>query len=81
MNIIMNNSAKNALLKMVSKKIGVDANKLQKDLENGDLSSVMSGMSDEDNKNLQNALSNPEKMKKIFESKEAQELMKKFQSK
>ncbi len=77
----MNNSAKNALLKMVSKKIGVDANKLQKDLENGDLSSVMSGMSDEDNKNLQNALSNPEKMKKIFESKEAQELMKKFQSK
>ncbi len=77
----MNELGKNALLKMAGKKLGLNPNQLKSDLEKGDLTAVTKGMSKEESDKLKKVLSDPTMTKKIFESKEAQELMKKLSGK
>ena len=79
----MNMSPKgmDALINLVSKKMGTSSESLKKDLQSGDISNLTKGMNNDDAQKLKEALSNKELTQKIMSSPEAQELMKKLQGK
>lgn len=77
----LNPKQADALLKMVSKKVGTSPDELKKDLEKGDLRRLTKGMSKEENEKLQQTIQNKALMEKVFSSPEAQDLMKKLSGK
>ena len=84
----MNNSSKNSgkidpdklsgLLNVVSKKIGVPADKLRSELEAGKFDSALSAMSGSDAAKFRQAVNNPQLVEKMMSSPQAKALYKKL---
>lgn len=68
-----------SMLEAVSKKLGITPQKLKEAIDKGDLSIALSNMSEKDAKKLSAILSDPQLMKKIMNSKQAQEIKKNMQ--
>ena len=76
-----NNKALDAMLGVVSKKLGTSPEALKSNLESGNVDNVMQGMSKEDAEKLRLALNNKTLQEKIMNSPEAQDLMRKLSKK
>ena len=74
----MNQKSMDALLNMVSKKMGTTPDKLKNDIQSGNLNQLTNGMSQEESAKLKQVLSNKELTEKIASSPEAQALIKKL---
>ncbi len=70
-----------ALINMVSKKMGTSSDSLKKDLQSGNIDNLTKGMNNNDAQKLKEALSNKELTQKVMSSPEAQALMRKLQGK
>lgn len=68
----------NGLLEAVSKKIGVPAEKLKKELESGKFDSAISAMNKNDAVKFQQAVNNPKLVEKMMSTPQAQALYKKL---
>lgn len=68
----------NGLLEAVSKKIGVPAEKLKKELESGKFDSAISAMNKNDAAKFQQAVNNPKLIEKMMSTPQAQALYKKL---
>ena len=68
----------NGLLEAVSKKIGVPAEKLKKELEAGKFDSAISAMNKNDATKFQQAVNNPKMIEKMMSTPQAQALYKKL---
>lgn len=77
----MNQKSIDALINMVSKKMGTSSDELKKDLQKGNINKLTKGMSAEDSSKLKQALANKDLTQKILSSPEAQELMRKLSGK
>ncbi|MCH5325085.1 MAG: hypothetical protein J1E39_07710 [Eubacterium sp.] len=66
----------NSLLEAVSQKLGTTPDKLREALNSGDLSKAIGNMSEKDAQKLNSVLKNPELVKKVMNSKQAQEIRK-----
>lgn len=77
----MNQKNIDALINMVSKKMGTSSDELKKDLQKGNINKLTKGMSAEDSAKLKQALANKDLTQKILSSPEAQELMRKLSGK
>lgn len=75
----MNNM--NVMLEAVSKKLGTTPEKLREALQTGDFSKAMENMNPKDAAKLNAVLNNPELVKKIVNSKKAQELKNQMENK
>lgn len=71
---------KQAMLNVVSKKVGMSPQELQKQLESGKLDGAMKGLSPQDSQKLANALSNPAMAQRILATPQAQEIIRKLKS-
>ena len=71
----------NGLLEAVSKKIGIPADKLRKELEAGKFDSAISAMNKNDAMKFQQAVNNPKIIEKMMSTPQAQELYKKLSGK
>lgn len=69
----------NALLEAVSKKLGTTPEKLREALQTGDMSKAMENMSPKDAQKLNAVLNNPELIKKMMNTKQAQDIKKSMQ--
>ena len=81
--IYMNNMdqrSKQKMLGVVSAKLGMSPQELQKQLESGKLDAAMKGLSAQDSAKLMNALSNPAMAQRILATPQAQEIIKKLKS-
>ena len=67
-----------ALLNIVSKKIGVPSEKLKKELEEGKFDSALSAMSPNDAAKFQQAVNNPQIVEKMMSSPQAKALYEKL---
>ncbi|MCR5707781.1 MAG: hypothetical protein K6G82_05860 [Ruminococcus sp.] len=80
----MNNSSKidpdklSGLLNVVSKKIGVPADKLRSELEAGKFDNALSAMSGSDAAKFRQAVNNPQLVEKMMSSPQAKALYKKL---
>jgi hypothetical protein len=68
----------NALLDVVSKKIGVPPEKLKSELESGKFDSAISAMSQKDAARFQQAVKNPKLVDKLMSTPQAKALYKKL---
>ncbi|MCM1314565.1 MAG: hypothetical protein NC040_10930, partial [Muribaculaceae bacterium] len=68
----------NGLLDAVSKKIGVPAEKLRKELEAGKFDSALSAMNKNDAAKFQQAMNNPKLIEKMMSTPQAQAIYKKL---
>ncbi|MDE5556714.1 MAG: hypothetical protein K2J32_03310 [Ruminococcus sp.] len=68
----------NGLLEAVSKKIGIPAEKLKKELEAGKFDSAISSMNKNDAVKFQQAVNNPKLIEKMMSTPQAQALYKKL---
>ncbi len=66
----------NSLLETVSARLGTTPEKLREALNSGDLSKAIGNMSEKDAQKLNAVLKNPELVKKVMNSKRAQEIRK-----
>lgn len=69
----MNNNI-DSLLDTVSKKLGITPHKLREAMQKGDLSIALQNMPEKDAKKLKSILGNPELIKKMMNTAQAQEL-------
>lgn len=69
----MNNNI-DSLLDTVSKKLGITSQKLREAMQKGDLSIALQNMPEKDSKKLKSILGNPELIKKMMNTAQAQEL-------
>lgn len=69
----MNNNI-DSLLDTVSKKLGITPQKLKEAMQKGDLSIALQNMPEKDAKKLKSILGNPELIKKMMNTAQAQEL-------
>ncbi len=69
----MNNNI-DSLLDTVSKKLGITSQKLREAMQKGDLSIALQNMPEKDAKKLKSILGNPELIKKMMNTAQAQEL-------
>lgn len=69
----MNNNI-DSLLDTVSKKLGITPQKLREAMQKGDLSIALQNMPEKDSKKLKSILGNPELIKKMMNTAQAQEL-------
>ena len=76
----MDPKAMQGMLKVVSSKLGMSPQELQKQLESGKLDGAMKGLSPQDSAKLMNALSNPAMAQRILSTPQAQELIKKLKN-
>jgi len=67
-----------AMLSTVSGKLGISPEKLKEALKTGDISMALQNMPKKDAEKLKAILGNPEMMKKVMNSKQAQEIKKNF---
>lgn len=65
-----------SMLDAVSKKLGITPQKLKEAMQKGDISIALQNMPEKDAKKLKSILGNPEMIKKIMNSAQAQELKK-----
>lgn len=65
-----------SMLDAVSKKLGITPQKLKEAMQKGDLSIALQNMPEKDAKKLKSILGNPEMIKKMMNSAQAQELKK-----
>ena len=72
------NSNIDAILITVSKKLGVTPEKLKEALKTGDVSKALENMPPKDAEKLKAILNNPEMVKKVMNSRQAQDLKKKL---
>lgn len=77
----MNQKTMDALLDMVSKKMGTSPEKLKQGIQSGNMNQLTQGMSAEEAAKFKQILSNKELAQKIASSPEAQDLMKKMSGK
>ena len=63
-----------SLLDTVSKKLGITPQKLREAMQKGDLSIALQNMPEKDAKKLKSILGNPELIKKMMNTAQAQEL-------
>lgn len=70
------NSNIDAILNTVSSKLGITPEKLKEALKTGDVSKALENMPPKDAEKLRAILDNPEMVKKVMSSKQAQELKK-----
>ncbi|MBE6879542.1 MAG: hypothetical protein E7490_01730 [Ruminococcaceae bacterium] len=66
------------MLSTVSGKLGISPEKLKEALKTGDISMALQNMPKKDAEKLKAILGNPEMMKKVMNSKQAQEIKKNF---
>lgn len=66
----------NLLLKMAGKQLNIDPNTLRQQLENGDLSSVNANISTQMQQQINDVLSNPQKLQQIVSQTDLQQLLK-----
>ncbi len=66
------------MLSTVSSKLGISPEKLKEALKTGDISMALQNMPKKDAEKLKAILGNPEMMKKVMNSKQAQEIKKNF---
>ena len=71
----------NAMLEAVSKKLGTTPEKLNEALKTGDISKAIENMPKKDAEKLNAVLNNPKLLKKIMNSKQAQEIKKSMNQK
>lgn len=71
----------NGLLEAVSKKIGIPAEKLKKELEAGKFDSAISAMNKNDAVKFQQVVNNPKLVEKMMSTPQAQALYKKLSGK
>ncbi len=76
----MDPKAMQGMLKVVSSKLGMSPQELQKQLESGKLDGAMKGLSPQDSAKLMNALSNPAMAQRILSTPQAQEIIKKLKN-
>lgn len=76
----MDPKAMQGMLKVVSSKLGMSPQELQKQLESGKLDGAMKGLSPQDSAKLMNALSNPTMAQRILSTPQAQEIIKKLKN-
>lgn len=69
----MNNNI-DSLLDTVSKKLGITPQKLREAMQKGELSIALQNMPEKDAKKLKSILGNPELIKKMMNTAQAQEL-------
>lgn len=69
----MNNNI-DSLLDTVSKKLGITPQKLREAMQKGDLSIALQNMPEKDAKKLKSILGNPELIKKMMNTAQAQKL-------
>ena len=69
----MNNNI-DSLLDTVSKKLGITPQKLREAMQKGDISIALQNMPEKDAKKLKSILGNPELIKKMMNTAQAQEL-------
>lgn len=69
----MNNNI-DSLLDTVSKKLGITPQKLREAMQKGDLSIALQNMPEKDAKKLKSIIGNPELIKKMMNTAQAQEL-------
>ena len=67
-----------ALLKVVSSKLGTSPDKLKSELENGKFDSALNGMNSNDAAKFQQVLQNPKLMEQFMSAPQAQALYKKL---
>lgn len=65
-----------AMLKTVSAKLGISPERLKDALKTGDISKALQNMPQKDAEKLKSILGNPEMVKKVMNSKQAQEIKK-----
>ena len=65
-----------AMLKTVSGKLGISPERLKDALKTGDISKALQNMPQKDAEKLKSILGNPEMVKKVMNSKQAQEIKK-----
>lgn len=75
----MNPQAVEAMLAIASKKLGVSAEELKNQLEQGKLDNALKSVPPKQAQMLKQALSDKEKTEKILNSPQAKELMRKLQ--
>ena len=75
----MNSKGMDAMLRVVSGKLGMSPEDLRTQIQSGKLDGAMQGMSQQDSQKLMNALSNPVMAQKILATPQAQEIIKKLQ--
>lgn len=68
----------NALLDVVSKKLGVSSGKLRSELESGKFDSALNAMSKSDAAKFQQAVRNPKLVEKLMSAPQAKALYKKL---
>lgn len=66
------------LLKVVSKKLNVPADKLKQQLEEGKFDAALNGMGKEESQKFKMVMNNPKLMEKIISTPQAQALYKKI---
>ena len=66
------------LVQQISQKMGTDPNKLRASAQNGDVSQVLSGLSQEDAQKVQKILSDKNAQEKLLATPQAQMLLKKL---
>lgn len=71
----MNNNV-DSMLEAVSSKLGITPQRLKEAMQKGDISIALEKMSEKDAKKLKSILGNPELIKKMMKSAQAQELKK-----
>lgn len=71
----MNNNI-DSMLNTVSNKLGISPEKLREALKTGDISIALQNMPKKDAEKLKAILGNPEMIKKVMNSKQAQEIKK-----
>lgn len=67
-----------AMLGVVSSKLGMSPQELQKQLESGKLDNAMKGLSAQDSQKLASALSDPATAQRILATPQAQEIIRKL---
>ena len=71
----MNNNV-DSMLEAVSSKLGITPQRLKEEMQKGDISIALEKMPEKDEKKLKSILGNPELIKKMMKSAQAQELKK-----
>lgn len=76
-----NNAQLNQMLDVVSKKLGVPADRLRQELEAGKFDQALAGMNAQDAAKFKQVLANPQKLDQIMNSRQAKALYAKLTGK
>lgn len=74
----MNDENFSKMLEMASKKLGTSPDALKNSLEKGNVEQLTKSLSEQDKQKLQTLIQNPKLAEQFFNSKQAQDMIKKF---